>query len=314
MKYTREIKASLIGLLAIVGFFMLFQVMKGKNFFSSDSFYWVKYENVEGLQKSNPVTINGLKVGMVEDIKPNINKKGEYYFEVKISVDKSFKFSKNSTVSINEPSLMSGKEMKINVRYEPPYAVNGDLLNGDIQLSGIAAMSSQVGPVKDQLTSVLSKLDSTMVSTNKVLDQRNRREIQNLLANLNVLSKSFEATSNQANGLIQHNDAKISKILDQTSTTMTTAKQSVDEYGKLAKSIEIDQLNQTLKELKELSGSMNRLVSNIENGKGTLGKAMKNEELYDNLNKSAANLNALLEDVKTNPKRYINVSVFGKNK
>lgn len=312
MKYSREIKAGLIGILAIVGFFMLFQIMKGKNFFSSDNFYWVKYANVEGLQKSNSVTINGLKVGMVEEIKPTKNAKGEYYFEVKISVDKEFKFSRNSNVLINEPSLMSGKEVKINVRYDPPMAENGDMLNGGVQLSSMAEITSQVGPVKDQLTSVLGKLDSTMLSANKILDIKNRKEIQNLLVNLNSLTKSFETTSNQAQGLITQNDDKIAKLLDETSSTLSSAKTTINAYGKVANSIQTDKINQTMNELQEVSSKMNHLLSGMENGEGTLGKMLKNDELYNNLNQSVVNLNSLLEDVKTNPKRYINVSVFGK--
>lgn len=96
--------------------------MKGKSLFSTDDNYYVKYDNVEGLAKSSPVSINGLKVGQVIEIKPMTQSNGHIYFVVKISVNNDFVFSKNSSVEIFEPGLMSGKEIRVNLAYNQPYA------------------------------------------------------------------------------------------------------------------------------------------------------------------------------------------------
>ena len=170
MKYTKEIKAGLIALLAIVGFVILFQFMKGKSFFTSDNIYYAKFDNVDGLEQSNPVSINGLKVGQVDKILPQTAKDGTIYFVVKVLVDKGFNFSKNSTVEIFEPGIMSGKQARIHLVYDKaPFAKDGDTLRGTFQSSLMASLSSQVGPVKDQVQSVLTKLDSTMAVTNKIV-------------------------------------------------------------------------------------------------------------------------------------------------
>jgi phospholipid/cholesterol/gamma-HCH transport system substrate-binding protein len=58
---------------------------------------------------------------------------------------------------------------------------------------------------------------------------------------------------------------------------------------------------------------LNGVISGIQNGKGSLGKLTQDDQLYDNLNKTSENLNILVEDLKANPKRYLNFSVFGKN-
>lgn len=102
MKISKEVKAGLIAILAIVGFVILFQFMKGKSLFSTDDSYYVKYDNVEGLAKSSPVSINGLKVGQVTEIKPMTQNNGHIYFVVKISVNNDFVF-KNSSVEILNP-------------------------------------------------------------------------------------------------------------------------------------------------------------------------------------------------------------------
>jgi len=313
VKYTKEIKAGLIALLAIVGFVILFQFMKGKSFFTSDNIYYAKFDNVDGLEQSNPVSINGLKVGQVDKILPQTAKDGTIYFVVKVLVDKGFNFSKNSTVEIFEPGIMSGKQARIHLVYDKaPFAKDGDTLRGTFQSSLMASLSSQVGPVKDQVQSVLTKLDSTMAATNKILDEQNRREIKMLLSSLNQTVASFKATSDNTNKLISNNQKGIEEVVSNANETMKSAKIAVDKYGKVAENIDTKKLNQTVEKLSEFSGKLNDVIAGIENGKGSLGKLAKDEALYNNLSDTSNNLNILIKDIKENPKRYINISVFGK--
>ena len=313
MKFTREIKAGLIALLAIVGFFFLFQFMKGKSFFTTDNIYYAKFDNVEGLEQSNPISINGLKVGQVEKIIPQTGKDGKLYFVVKLLVDKEYHFSKSSKAEIFEPGIMSGKEMRVNLVYDnAPLAKDGDTLKGAYQSSLMNSLSSQVGPVKDQLQSVLTKVDSAIASTNKILDEQNRREIKMLLSSLNQTVASFKATSDNTNKLISNNQKGIEEVVSNANETMKSAKIAVDKYGKVAENIDTKKLNQTVEKLSEVSGKLNDVIAGIENGKGSLGKLTKDEALYNNLSDTSNNLNILIKDIKENPKRYINISVFGK--
>lgn len=313
MKYSKEIKAGLIAVLAIVGFVFLFQFMKGKSFFVSDNIFYAKFDNVDGLQASNPISINGLKVGQVDKIIPVTGKDGKLHFVVKLLIDKIYGFSKNSTAEIFEPGIMSGKEMRVNLVYDnATFAKTGDTLKGTSQLSLMSNLSSQVGPVKDQLQSVLAKVDSTVAATNKILDEQNRREIKALLISLNQTVASFKQTSDNTNKLISNNQKGIENVVSNANETMKSAKIAVDKYGNVAESIDTKQLNQTIAKLSEVSNKLNQVVSGIQNGEGSLGKLTKDEELYKNLNETSANLNSLVKDIKENPKRYINVSVFGK--
>lgn len=313
MKFTREIKAGLIALLAIVGFFFLFQFMKGRSFFTTDNIFYAKFDNVEGLEQSNPISINGLKVGQVEKIIPQTAKDGKLYFVVKLLVDKEYHFSKSSKAEIFEPGIMSGKEMRVNLVYDnAPLAKDGDTLKGAYQSSLMNSLSSQVGPVKDQLQSVLTKVDSAIASTNKILDEQNRREIKMLLSSLNQTVASFKATSDNTNKLISNNQKGIEEVVSNANETMKSAKIAVDKYGKVAENIDTKKLNQTVEKLSEVSGKLNDVIAGIENGKGSLGKLAKDEALYNNLSDTSNNLNILIKDIKENPKRYINISVFGK--
>lgn len=313
MKFSKELKAGVIALLAIVGFVVLFQFMKGRSLFTTDNIFYAKYDNVEGLAQSSPVSINGLKVGQVDKIIPHSSKEGKIDFLVKITVDNNFEFSKNSTLEIFEPSLMGGKEMRINLMYGGPTAKDGDTLRGAFKLGTLGSLSSQVGPVKDQLQTVLHRVDSLMTNANQLVDSQNRQEIKLLLANLNKTVGALQTTAASVNSLVGHNDPKLQKVLDDASLTMQSGKVTLDKYGNLAESIDAKKLNATIANLDETVGQLNKVVSGIDRGEGSLGKIMKDDQLYNNLNAASNNLNSLIEDLKAHPKKYVNFSVFGKN-
>ncbi len=313
MKFSKELKAGVIALLAIVGFVLLFQFMKGRSLFTTDNIFYAKYDNVEGLAQSSAVSINGLKVGQVDKIIPQTSKDGKINFIVKITVDDKFEFSKNSTLEIFEPGLMSGKEMRVNLVYGGPTAKDGDTLKGAFKLGTLGSLSSQVGPVKDQLQTVLYRVDSLMANANQVVNAQNREEIRALLANLNKTVGALQTTAGSVNSLVGHNDPKLQKVLDNAAVTMESGKVTLDKYGNLAESIDTKKLNATIANLDATVGKLNQVIAGIDNGQGSLGKLMKDEQLYNNLNSASTNLNALIEDMKANPKRYINFSVFGKN-
>lgn len=313
MKFSKELKAGLIAIFAIVGFVILFQFMKGKNLFSSDNLFYVKYDNVEGLDVSNAVSINGLKVGQVDEIKPILSKDGRMHFVVKMTIANKFHFSKTSTAEIFEPGIMSGKQLRINLAYGGDIAKDGDTINGKFQLSMLNSLSAQVGPVKDQVTGVLSKLDSTLASAHKLIDGQNRAEIKALLSNLNRTVQSFEGTSKQTNLLLANNDPKLQKVLDNANLATISAKNSIDKFGNVADNIDTKKLNNAIDKLSLTADKLNGVISGIQNGEGSLGKLTKDDDLYNNLTKTANSLNNLVDDMKANPKRYLNISVFGKN-
>ena len=313
MKFTKEIKAGLIALLAIIGFVILFQFMKGKSLFTTDNIFYAKFDNVEGLAASNPVSINGLKVGQVDKIVAQTETDGKIHFVVKVLIDSDYSFSKKSTLEIFEPGLMSGKQMRINLAYGDPMAKDGDTLKGAFTLSLMNNISSQIGPVKDQFQIVLRRVDSLTTSANQILNDQNRAEIKELLINLNRTVTSFEGTSRQTNKLLANSDPKIQKVLDNANLATLSAKNAIDKYGRVADEVDVKSLNNTIEKLSVTSDKLNNVISGIQNGEGSLGKLTKDDKLYNNLNTASDNLNKLIEDLKANPKRYLNFSVFGKN-
>ena len=312
MKLSKEIKAGLIAIFAIGGFVTMFQFMKGKRIFSTDNIFYAVFENVEGLEASNYVYINGLKVGQVDKITPNIAENGKVNFLVQIHIDNKYKFSKNSALEIYESGLISGTALRIKLDYGDPIAKDGDTLKASQEISMVKNLANQVEPLKKQMQSLLKNMDSVAVNTNKILNEKNRAEIAQLLVNLNNTVESFHQTSKQLNTVMAESNPKIQKTLDNANAMTISAKNALDKYGKIAENIDTQKLNETIKNLNKTTESINKILSNIENGEGNIGKLVKDEQLYKNLSETTQNLNKLIEDLKTNPKKYINISVFGK--
>ena len=318
MKLSKELKIGIITIITLIGFFMLFNFLKGQNIFSSGRLFTVKFENVNGLAPSKPVSINGLRVGQVKEIKI-IDTAKPIYFEVVISVEKNIQFSKQTVAEIYEPGIMSGPEIRLLLDYGSDVAKDGDFLPGRIAGGMLDGFSKQLTPTQAKLDSVLLSFNQTLGSVNNVLDPSTQQEIKAMLRNLNRTVDSFDktaqsltATSNSANDLIKTNEKTLNTTLNNASATMASAKATVDKFGKTADKLNALELDQVIKNFENASKNLNTLLEDMNNGKGSLGKLAKDETLANELEATIKNMNELVTDLKKNPSRYVNISVFGK--
>lgn len=318
MKLSKEFKIGIVAVLTLIGFFMLFNFLKGQNIFSSGRLFTVKYENVNGLAPSKPVSVNGLRVGQVKEIKI-IDTAKPIYFEVVISVEKNIEFSKKTIAEIYEPGLMSGPEVRLVLDYGPDIAKDGDYLQGRIAGGMLDGFTKQLSPTQAKLDSVLLSFNQTLGSVNNVLDPSTQQDIKAMLRNLNhtidsfdKTAKSLTETSNSANRLIATNEKTLNTTLTNASATMASAKATVDKFGKTADKLNALELDQVIKNFENAAKNLNTLLEDMNNGKGSLGKLAKDETLANELEATIKNMNELVTDLKKNPSRYVNISVFGK--
>lgn len=286
--------------------------------FTSGRVFKVKFDNVSGLAPSKPVSINGLRVGRVEEIKI-IEDQQPIHFEVLISVEKDVEFSKNTVAEIYEPGIMSGPEVRLILDYGKNIAQSGDFLPGRVVGGMIAGFQEQLGPTQTKIDSVLVTLNKTLAGVDSMLDQENKQNLKVLLNNLNktvtsfdATAKSIEKTSNSANSLINANEKTITKTLDNANTTLASTKATIEKFGKTADKINAMELEKTIKNFEDASKSLTVLLDDINKGKGTLGKLAKEDDIANELQATIKNMNVLVEDLKKNPSRYVNISVFGK--
>ena len=303
MKLTKEIKTAVLVLSSILLFIWGYGFLKGHDLLTDYKVLFVKYDNVDGLAIAAPVTISGLPVGSVKKITLQ-EETGKLVVELQIKSD--FPISKSSLAQMYSPSALGGKQISIVPNLQDKSStVSGDYLKSSEKQGITDALVSQVGPVKDKLEKVLDNANVMLVNINQVLDEKTKANLRFSLENLNQTLAQFKVASTEVNGLLATNKLKISN-------TMTNIDKVSANFSKISDSLAKANIGQTIKKLENTLATVDKIMLGLQSGKGTMGKILKDETLYNNFSKTSKELELLLQDVRLYPTRYVNVSLFGK--
>ena len=305
MKFTKEIK---VGFLAIIGVMMSvfsYNYLKGINLFDKNRKFTVKYEKVDGLSVSNPVTMNGFKIGKVQKI--NFNSKNTRELLVDITIDNDVVFPKTSFAELYETGLIGGKAIAIIPDYknDSTIALDGDILRGVIK-PGLTELVNQILPqVQLQLEAVMKNAEIVLQNINTLFDDETKKELKSSIEDFSNLTNSLSETSNEISDLITDNS-------DNLTNAVTDFKIASNNIKSITDSINSDDIITITSNLNTLVSDLNSITSSLKNSDGTAGMLINDESIYNNLENATNQLNILIEDIKLNPDRYINFSVFGK--
>ena len=304
MKITKEIKTAILVLSGILLFIFIFNYLKGENLLNSSRKITAIYDNVEGLIPSAAVTINGHKIGKVQDI--TFTEDGSGKLEVLMLIDSNFKFSKNSTAELYESGLIGGKAIAIVPANDgAENVISGDVLRSEIKPGLTDLVNQRLTPLQQKIEKVMESTDVLLANINSVFDEKTKSNIRGSFSQLEQTIASFESTSNALNALLQDNKTSITTTLDNFSNIS-------ENLSEVSSNLAEADLKQTINELQSTISNFDQLLKNIEKGEGSIGKLMKDEGLYNNLEGALGQMEALLEDMKLNPKRYVHFSLFGK--
>ena len=304
MKITKEIKTAILVLSGILLFIFIFNYLKGENLLSSSRKITAIYDNVEGLIPSAAVTINGHKIGKVQDI--TFTEDGSGKLEVLMLIDSNFKFSKNSTAELYESGLIGGKAIAIVPANDgAENVISGDVLRSEIKPGLTDLVNQRLTPLQQKIEKVMESTDVLLANINSVFDEKTKSNIRGSFSQLEQTIVSFESTSNALNALLRDNKTSITTTLDNFSNIS-------ENLSEVSSNLAEADLKQTINGLQSTISNFDQLLKNIEKGEGSIGKLMKDEGLYNNLEGALGQMEALLEDMKLNPKRYVHFSLFGK--
>ena len=302
MKITREIKTAILVITSILLFIWGYSYLKGNDLFENYKFFYVEYENVEGLAPSAPVTINGLIIGKVKSI--TLTEKGTLLVELQIDTD--FPISKTSTAVIYDASLIGGKQLSIHPNFaDKNIAVSGDYLKGVIEVSLVDSLGDKVSPALAKVEKLMTSADQLVVNFNEVLDAKGKADLKKSLAELRATMEQFHKVAANANVILEENKGQLKGVVSNFNKVS-------DNFVKISDSLNKADLGLTVRNLNATLAKVDGIMKGIEAGNGTMGKLMKDDALYENLEKTSRELELLLQDVRLNPTRYVNVSVFGK--
>ena len=303
MKITKEIKTGILVLSSIALFIWGYSYLKGRDLLNEYKIIYVEYDNVEGLASNAPITINGLVVGKVSNITLQ-NTTGKLLVE--LQVKSAFPFSKSSIVAIYEPGLIGGKQIQIIPNFDDKnLAVNGDTLKSDVKKGLTDLVADKLSPLQEKVEKMVVNADLLLKNLNDVLDTKSKENLKSSISNLNETLAGFNTAAKNVNTILVDNKGKIDG-------TLSNLNKVSSDFTKISDSLSKANFGQIVKNLEKTLVSVDKIMSEVQSGKGTFGKMLKDESLYNNLDKTSKELELLLQDVRLNPTRYVNVSVFGK--
>jgi phospholipid/cholesterol/gamma-HCH transport system substrate-binding protein len=307
MTISKETKVGILALISFVILYLGFNFLKGKDFFSPDSQYIVVYKNVEGLTAANQVSLSGMKVGQVKKVEliegNNVR--------VTLTIRKDLPLPEGTKAILSSDGLLGGKLVRIEMGKG----------KGIIPEGGTLVSTSETGItdlIKEQALPLLHNLDSLTLS-------------------LRIVTKSFEATGSSVNSLVKNTDRTVSTLGGSLNSTIAENRTSlagitsnmkalsgnlietekslkplIGKFSSIADSLNALKISKALATTQKSLEGLQRIMSGIESGQGSVGKLLKDDSLYSNINRSLADLDKLLIDFRLAPKRYVNVSIFGK--
>jgi phospholipid/cholesterol/gamma-HCH transport system substrate-binding protein len=303
MSISKETKVGILSAFAITILVIGYNFMRGEDLFTSSNEYFGKYEKIEGLFKSNPVLINGYKVGSVTSINMN---RTTLELTVGITVGDDIKVPKNSIMKIVNNDLIGSKAVELIFGDDSTeFAKTGDFLKAE-QDQGIAqAVSGVLEPLTQSVSSVLGNIDTAIAGA----------DLETTLRDASLALKSFKETADKLNNLLNGKDAEIAAILSNVKETTVGLKgltpkidgilNEIDSTSKELSSVEFGVL---AAQVKNLAKELEKTTAAVNSKDGTLGMLLNDKELYDNLDMTVAKLKALLEDIEKYPRRYTGIT------
>ena len=292
----REVKIGIYAVAILLASWAGIRFLSGMDIFGRSKTYHAYYEQVNGLQKAAPVVIRGVVVGQVTDIAIAENKPG--FVDVSFSVERKYDIPSDSEASMHSAGLMGGKAIELRLGTSAELLSSGATIASSVVPDMMESVGGMLGDLKTKLESLLDNLNNTVSSVEGLLDDN---------------SKSITAAIKSLKSVLA--ELERSKIVENLDSFTGTLKQNGPHIDSIV--ADVNKLTGELAEKNvgaELSAAvaeLNTLLSQINKGEGSVGKLVNDKVLYEKLAEASNNLSTLLADIKENPKRYINIRVFG---
>ncbi|MCX6333672.1 MAG: MlaD family protein [Bacteroidia bacterium] len=310
MKISNEVKVGAVAIVTIVAFIWLFNFLKGKNYFKRTANYYSVFTNVGGLAESSPVEINGYKVGVVQSIDFLDATTGRLL--VVFSVSKDFKLPAGTVAEILPTSLIAGMKAQFVYGDGPGFYSDGDTIPGKLSESLLTTLDDVIEPIKVKVMAMVTVLDSVINSINDIIDPEFKQNLGGTMAHLDNATGSLDRIMGSKEKELKETLDNITRFSDMLSANTGKMNSTFANLESITDTLAAADLYNSIMNLKTSLEKASTLMENLNDGKGSAGQLLTNDSLYTNLNNSMASLNLLLEDVKSNPKRYVHFSVFGK--
>jgi phospholipid/cholesterol/gamma-HCH transport system substrate-binding protein len=317
MKLKREHSIALLIALAIGLLIFGYNFLRGMDIFQKRNIFHVVYGNVSGITESSPVLLNGYKVGQVVNTALLSDGSGRIAVSFQLDEDR-LEIPKDSRIQIYSADLFS-RALQLQPGTSGTMAVAGDTLMGDVQLSLTDAVGEQIDPLKKKAEGMLASVDSVLNSLQLILNDSARRDIDASFASIRSTLETLNNSARRIDGLIGEERAAIHAVVENIRQVTGNLVQYNEEIARILSNMDTisstlasGEVKRMVADLSESSQRLKGIMAKVDAGEGTLGALVNNDSLYRNLESASRELDLLMEDLRLNPNRYVQLSLFGK--
>ena len=303
-------KVGVLATIAIVLLVLGYNLLRGKNVFSRDNIFYIRYDNAAGIAPAGAVRYNGMKVGHVQDIK--LANDGSGRIIVSVAVTPDLKIPVGSTATVVSPDFISPKAIQLDFT-----AVNKFYINGDTLIAGVARNSMK--EVQSQAEALIASMDSAINSISGIFNSETKMNLQRSVKSIESTLSTLDKATSKVDVMLSDNVSRLDRIFSNVESITANLKNNQDEINTMlnnltaiSDTVRRSEVGATIRQAKEVLEQTAAVMNKINEGQGSMGLLVNDDRLYRNLETSSKSLDALLTDMKANPNRYVQVSVFGK--
>ncbi len=311
-----ETKVGLLAVSAIVLLIIGYSYVSGKKLFTKKSTYYAVYNQVSGLQVSNPVVINGYRIGEVEDI--HITSPSNPHILVAFSIKDDIQVPLDTKAEIYNADLLGSKAIRLKMdTISEAMHKPGDTIRSGTKSSLQQTIKNELAPIKNKTASLITQIDTLVRNVNMVMNKGGRQALASSIDNFNQSLENLEKSTNQVNNLLSDQEgdfrqmiskaSSVAKNLDQQSKAINNTMQNVSKFSD---SLAAANLKASIDTASRAMNRFKSIMKKIDRGSGTAGKLVNDSQLYYNLEQSSAELDSFLKDLQKRPGRYVKVPIF----
>jgi phospholipid/cholesterol/gamma-HCH transport system substrate-binding protein len=310
MKVSNETKVGALAAVSITLLILGFNYLKGKNIFSkANSVVYAVFDKVEGLSIANPVSINGLQVGKVYELKEKDRSLDSIV--VTINLTKDIDIPKNSVATISR-DLLGAASLVIIRGDSKDLMKEGDYLATRTSAGFTDEIKASLNPALTSVNGAVKSLDSLLEVIGTYFDPTTKHNFQGIIANLSKSSSELSLMLDNQTGMLAKSIGNVNQFTaglarnnGKIDTTLANLSTASSKFAQM-------RLNETLASVDASVTELKGVLQKASSSNGSLGLLLNDPKLYRNLESTSYKLNILMDDFRTHPKRYVNVSVFGK--
>lgn len=309
MKVSNETKVGALTAVAIAVLILGFNYLKGKNITERSNTIYAVFPSVDGLALSNSVFINGYQVGRVSDLEAkDRNVSG---IIVSINLSKGYNIPKDSYAVIDKPPLGT-TSIKIKLGKSSDYVQDGDTLGIAVAPSILGEIDKRLDPTLNKVEETLTSLNAVIMKLNDIIDPTVKNNLQSVIANLSTSSQSLTRLLNDQTGALAKSLNHVESITGNLEKNNGRIDSTLANVQRLTAKVNDVKIGEAVDGLRNSLKQLEATITKANSPNSSIGALLNDRKLYDEIRQTNRSLTTLLDDFKTHPKRYVNVSVFGK--